>query len=168
MDIASSIDFGTLNFEGRQPPPVPKKDQVIDVNRQFDLYTTISSDPVDAPPMYQKDQSFDAAAPVVSQMPDNVVVSKPAKSQTFVLRTIPKPSPAPVCGDQAYARQVNEVRQSLQLPGAQNPPSKVNGFRSQLGSPPSADVISVSGPGYKLALETTVHCELSVTIEPHV
>lgn len=169
MDIASSIDFGTLNFDGRQPPPVVKQDHVIDVNRQFDLYTTVSSGSADAPPIYQKDQSYDAAAPLLSQTPDKVVeTSKTAQPPKFVLRTIPKPSTGLACGEQAYVRQWNDVRQSLQLPGAGNIPGKGNTSRSQLRSPLSTDAISVSGPGYQRALETTIDCELSVTINPHL
>ncbi|KAL8916583.1 MAG: hypothetical protein Q9208_008423 [Pyrenodesmia sp. 3 TL-2023] len=162
MDIASSIDFGTLNFNGRQPPPVSKQDHVIDVSRQFDLYTTISSGSVDAPPIYQKDQLSDAATPLVSPTQGNVVEkSKAAPTPRFVLTTIPKPSTGPACGEQASARQWDDVRQSLQLPGAENIPSKGNTLRSQLRSPLSTDTISVSGPGYQRALETTIECELT-------
>ncbi|KAL8749558.1 MAG: hypothetical protein Q9184_006759, partial [Pyrenodesmia sp. 2 TL-2023] len=161
MDIASSIDFGTLNFDGCQPPPVLKQDHVIDVNRQFDLYTTISSGSADAPPIYQKDQLSDAAASLVSQTPNEVIeISKTAQPPKFVLRSIPRPSTGPACSEQAYARQWDDVRQSLQLPGAGKNPSKGLTLRNQLRSPSSTDAISVSGPGYQRALETTIDCEL--------
>ncbi|KAL8988772.1 MAG: hypothetical protein Q9177_002212 [Variospora cf. flavescens] len=116
MDLASSIDFDTLNVDNSNRPPVSIKGHGIDVNRQFDIYT---NDPVldliEAPPIYQKNQSPDASAPYTrrtAQMYQLFDLPNPPK---FVLKAPPHiPTPPRTAGED-HARQLNEVRQSLQL-----------------------------------------------------
>ncbi|KAL9016691.1 MAG: hypothetical protein Q9185_005970 [Variospora sp. 1 TL-2023] len=116
MDLASSIDFDTLNADNSNRPPVSIKGHGIDVNRQFDIYTNDPVlDSVEAPPIYQKNQSPDDSAPCTrrtAQMYQLFDLPNPPK---FVLKAPPHiPTPPRTAGED-HARQLNEVRQSLQL-----------------------------------------------------
>ncbi|KAI4094878.1 MAG: hypothetical protein LQ344_001923 [Seirophora lacunosa] len=117
MDIATSIHFNTQPLDNHNRPPVPGKGHGIDVSRQFDLYTNYPlPDPVEAPPVYQKDQSPPASVPSMTQTPQPHQPSESPNPPKFILKTIPHIPTPPRSAGEDRARQTQEVRQSLQLP----------------------------------------------------
>ncbi|KAL8700090.1 MAG: hypothetical protein Q9201_005639 [Fulgogasparrea decipioides] len=113
MDIARSINFDSLQGS----PPVPKKHDRIDVDCQFDVYTTRSIVyPAEAPPVYQKkEQVQDGSIGITTQLPLGHEPLTSSKSPSFVLRTIGHTSARPSTTESNRARQSAEVAQSLQL-----------------------------------------------------
>lgn len=150
MDIVSSIEFGSLDLDLDQdkPPTALKQHHGIDVNHRVDIYTSPSTScPIDAPPVYQKDHPSDGNAPTISQAPYTAQVSK-RPHENIALKTIPRTPPRTTRGMQS---QWDEPRRPLQLPKAES-------------APLTKEVVKAPAMGYTRARETTVLCELSVTI----
>lgn len=160
MDLASSIDFDTLNVDNSNRPPVSIKGHGIDVNRQFDIYTNDPVlDPIEAPPIYQKKQSPDASAPYTrrtAQMYQLFDLPNPPK---FVLKASPHiPTPPRTAGED-HARQLNEVRQSLQLSRPVHS-QEIENF-------PRPGPIDEPHSKPKHPGKDAIICELSVVVHPH-
>ncbi|KAL8658766.1 MAG: hypothetical protein Q9226_000791 [Calogaya cf. arnoldii] len=147
MDIARSIDFNNLDNLDKHvvcPPPVHNKEHQIDVNREFNMYTTDSvSYPVEAPPVYQQDQSADPLA-----------TAKPSDRPKFVLRTVPHTG-GPTLGTAVRDfRPVSEPRKSLQAPEIEPAPRPRSSSRLQ--EAPVHDAIKE----LPLLPDATILCEL--------
>ncbi|KAL8951170.1 MAG: hypothetical protein Q9222_002830 [Ikaeria aurantiellina] len=153
MDIVTSIDFDSLDKSVDQPAPVPMKDGGIDVNRQFDLYTTESmTDTVEAPPVYQKDRPHDGS---IASMTSRLPIGEPLKSPNppkFILRSLPHVPNHPSENQEYSGRQSDEVRRSLQLPRLK-PTSTTS---SQVG----AEVVEKGSPELAQPHDPIVLCEL--------
>lgn len=153
MDIARSIDFDCLDNNVDKPSSVLKKDRGIDVNHQFDLYTTSStSEPAEAPPVYQKDQSHNGAISNMAQPFQPSDSAKPPNPPKFILRTVPKIQPQPLRIGSSHGRPADEVTRSLQHPKALPTPGNENLLWSDSVN---NGVIEHTHPE-----ETTVLCEL--------
>ncbi|KAI4267244.1 MAG: hypothetical protein L6R38_008342 [Xanthoria sp. 2 TBL-2021] len=145
MDIARSIDFNNLDNLDKHvacPPSVPNKGHQIDVNREFNMYTTDSvSYPAEAPPIYQQDQSADPSW-----------TSKPHPK--FVLKTLTH-NDAPTLGNPAkHVRHISEPRRSLQAPEIEPAP------RPRSSNRPQEAPVHVGTKELPLLPETTILCQL--------
>ncbi|KAL8716561.1 MAG: hypothetical protein Q9225_006121 [Loekoesia sp. 1 TL-2023] len=155
MDLATSIDFDSLGQAEDEALTVPKKGYGIDVNRQFDLYTTESiTYPAEAPPVYQKHQLLDGFTNTMTQALHKTQSSKSPSPPRFVLRTVAHTPAQPVNHEANRARQSDEVRGSLQLPRAE--PTSNNGCLSKI------EVTNATAAGHTHLDETTVLCEVFV------
>ncbi|KAI4194655.1 MAG: hypothetical protein LQ350_007645 [Teloschistes chrysophthalmus] len=113
MDIARSIDFDTLNRSVHDLSRVPTKDSGIDVNRQFDLYTTTTTD---APPVYQKDQPRDGAFNILGPQSDTLESCKPPSARKYILKTVNRPPSQPWDVETNHARRSGQISRSSQHP----------------------------------------------------
>ncbi|KAI4227257.1 MAG: hypothetical protein LQ349_006743 [Xanthoria aureola] len=148
MDIARSINFNNLDNLDKQvacPPPVPNKEYHIDINQEFNMYTTDSvSDPAEAPPVYQPDRSADPSW-----------TSKPSGHPKFVLKTFTH-NDAPTLGSPAkHVRHTIEPRRSLQAPEIKPPPRPRSSTQPQ-----EAPMIHDENKELPHLPETTILCEL--------
>lgn len=155
MDLARSIDFDCLGRGDAEALALPKKVHRIDINRQFDLYTTESiTYPAEAPPVYQKHQPSDGFTNTMTQAPQKTQSSKPPCPPKFVLRTVAHTPAQPVNTEANQARQSDEVRRSLQLPRVE--PASNSGCHSKI------EAINDRPAGHAHPDETTVLYEVFV------
>ncbi|KAL8995210.1 MAG: hypothetical protein Q9169_004998 [Polycauliona sp. 2 TL-2023] len=112
MDLARSIDFNRLDDPGYHavsPPSLPKKSFGIDVNREFDMYTTDTvPDPAEAPPVYQQDQTTDPSWP-----------SNHSDCPKFVLRTRNHSGGSLLGNPAETTRPASQPKKPLQAPAIQ-------------------------------------------------
>ncbi|KAL8639170.1 MAG: hypothetical protein Q9228_003766 [Teloschistes exilis] len=150
MDIARSIDFDCLDKSVDKLPPVPPKDHGIDVNRQFDLYTTTTND---APPVYQKDQPQDGVFNIISPPSNTLESLKPPSTPKYILKTINRPPSQPWDIESDYARRSGQISRSSQHPEVVPVPKPHDPLSSvRLGN---------ESAGHQQAEETTIHCEMT-------
>ena len=161
MDIARSINFESLSEDNDALSTSPKQTYGIDVNRQFDLYTTESMHlPTEAPPIYQKDQPLDGFSHAMPPAPHKPWLSKSPSAPQFVLKTIPHAPTATASGEAKLARQSDEVRQSLQLPRTEAASNSSHFLRNE--------AINDAPVRHTSPDKNTVLCEVSVETNSYV
>lgn len=152
MDIVRSIDFDSLGKIVHDLPQEPPKGHEIDINRQFDLYTTTTkSFPSDAPPVYQRD---DGALTIISPQSDTLESFKPSSAPKYILKTINQPPTQP------WDIEANYFRGSSQVSGSSQH-SKVVPV-PKVRDPLSCVHFGHENVGRQDAQENTIHCEMSV------
>ncbi|KAL9598178.1 MAG: hypothetical protein Q9219_004675 [cf. Caloplaca sp. 3 TL-2023] len=155
MDIARSIDFDNLS-KGVNLSHTPSKSYDIDVNRQFDVYTTDSTFyPAEAPPVYQKSQSLDGFTATTIKACVRSELSKASHPHTFILKTPADPPNQAMDMEIRQAQQSDEVRRSLQLPRVK--PNTSN------ERPTKVEPVNDIPSGRTHPQDTTVVCEVTGT-----
>ncbi|KAL9578171.1 MAG: hypothetical protein Q9212_005893, partial [Teloschistes hypoglaucus] len=150
MDIARSIDFDSLDRSVHDLSRITTKDSGIDVNRQFDLYTTTTND---APPVYQKDQPRNGTLNITSTQSDAIESLKPPSAGKYILKTINRPPSQPWDIETDHLRRSGQISWSSQRPEVVPVPKP--------HAPLSSVHLGQEGAGRQHEEETTIHCEMT-------
>lgn len=100
MDIARSIDFDRLSEVDNKGASKPRKHHDIDVNRQFDVYTTgLMACLGEPPPIYQQHQGINSFTTRIAQESPKIQLSKPLCVPDMVRRTVVRTQHPPSDGE---------------------------------------------------------------------